>query len=101
MNEFSKITLPSGTYTVKDTTARKDSATAKATADSALSKATQNQTDITALQGKVTNNTNNISSLTTRVTKNESDIETLQTNVGNIKKWNITYADDTITFTEG
>lgn len=94
MNEFSKIKLPSGTYTVKDSSARD-------TSNSALSKATQNESDITTLKGKVDTNTTNISNLTNRVTKNESDIESLQTNVGNIKNWNITYGEDTITFTEG
>ena len=86
MNEFSKIKLPSGTYTVKDSSARD-------TSNSALSKATQNESDITTLKGKVDTNTTNISNLTNRVTKNEGDIakqidwNTLPQNVEKVKEY--------------
>lgn len=100
-NEFSKIKLPSGTYNVKDTTAQTTANTAKSTADNALAKATQNETDITTLEGKVGGNTTNITALTGRVTQNENAIEALETQVDSIKDWNITFAEETITFTEG
>lgn len=114
-NEFSKIKLPSGTYNVKDTTARNSASAAQTTANAAkttannanttannaLTKATQNESDINTLEGKVGGNTTNITALTSRVTQNETDIEGLQTQVGDINNWSITFAEETITFTEG
>lgn len=100
-NEFSKIKLPSGTYNVKDTTARNSASAAQTTANNALTKATQNESDINTLEGKVDGNTTNITALTNRVKQNETDIEGLQTQVGDINNWSITFAEETITFTEG
>lgn len=99
-NEFSKIKLPSGTYNVKDATARNSASSAKTTADSALSKATQNESDINTLEGKVGGNTTNITALTNRVKQNENEIESLETKVGSINNWSISFAEETITFTE-
>ena len=90
--DVSKITVPSGTYNLKDAKARADIAT--------------NTNDISALETKVTTNTNDISGLETKVTTNTNDINALETKVDGIQSsvddfnnWNISYADETLTFT--
>lgn len=76
--EFSQITVPSGTYKVKDATGRQNLQSYKTTNDQAVTQVTQ-----TANQ-------------------NKTDIASLKTQVGNIKNWNISYVEDTetISFTE-
>lgn len=69
--DVSKITVPSGTYNLKDAKAR---------------------TDISSLQTKVTTNTNDISALETKV-------DGIQSSVDDFNNWNISYADETLSFT--
>ena len=76
--DVSKITVPSGTYNIKDAKARADIAT--------------NTSNITSLQTKVTTNTNDISALETKV-------DGIQSSVDDFNNWNISYADETLTFT--
>lgn len=76
--EFSQITVPSGTYKVKDAKGRQNLEAYKTSNDQAVNKVTQ-----TANQ-------------------NKTDINNLKSQVGNIKNWNISYVKDTetISFTE-
>lgn len=76
--EFSQITVPSGTYKVKDTLGRKNLQDYEKTNDQAVTQVTQ-----TANQ-------------------NKTDIASLKTQVGNINYWNISYTSDTetISFTQ-
>lgn len=97
--DVSKITVPSGTYNLKDAKARTD-------ITSLQTKVTTNTNDISALETKVATNTSNITSLQTKVNTNTSNISTLQTKVDGIQSsvddfnnWNISYADETLTFT--
>ena len=104
--DVSKITVPSGTYNLKDAKARADIATNTNDISALETKVTTNTNDISALETKVTTNTNDISGLETKVTTNTNDINALETKVDGIQSsvddfnnWNISYADETLTFT--
>ena len=104
--DVSKITVPSGTYNIKDAKARTDIATNTSNISTLQTKVNTNTSDITALETKVAANTSNISTLETKVNTNTSNISTLQTKVDGIQSsvddfnnWNISYANETLSFT--
>ena len=76
--EFSQITVPSGTYKVKDAKGRQN------------------------LQEYEESNDEAVQTVTQMATTNKSNIANLQTQVGNIKNWNISYTSETetISFTQ-
>lgn len=76
--EFSQITVPSGTYKVKDAKGRQD------------------------LQEYEQSNDEAVQTVTQMANTNKNNIANLQTQVGNIKNWNISYTSETetISFTQ-
>lgn len=76
--EFTQITVPSGTYKVKDAKGRQN------------------------LQDYETSNNAAVQAVTQTANTNKINISNLQTQVGNIKNWNISYTSDTetISFTQ-